>query len=80
MAFETEFDGQTDFSDFLERFRMQEIPASDGASAKSSYDGKKQLNAVSRQASMINLLKNWKPKYTSWKNALKPLPPKMTKF
>ena len=50
MAFETEFDGQTDFSDFLERFRMQEIPASDGASAKSSYDGKKQLNAVSRQA------------------------------
>ena len=29
---------------------MQEIPASDGASAKSSYDGKKQLNAVSRQA------------------------------
>ncbi len=50
MAFETEFDGQTDFSDFLERFRMQELPATDGASAKSSYDGKKQLNAVSRQA------------------------------
>ena len=54
MAFETEFDGQTDFSDFLERFRMQEIPASDGASAKSSYDGKKQLNAVSPQAPSHN--------------------------
>ncbi len=50
MAFDTEFDGQTDFSDFLERFRLQEMPPADGMSPKEPYDGKKQLSAVSRQA------------------------------
>lgn len=50
MAFDTEFDGQTDFSDFLERFRLQDVSAAEPAPAKEKFDGKKQLNAANRQA------------------------------
>ncbi len=50
MAFDTEFDGQTDFSDFLERFRMQELPPADPMPRQEKFDGKKQLNAANRQA------------------------------
>ncbi|WP_428073542.1 hypothetical protein [Candidatus Avelusimicrobium aviculae] len=50
MAFDSEFDGQTDFSDFLERFRLQELPPADSAPHQDKFDGKKQLNAANRQA------------------------------